>query len=116
MMLATVDGEIAREEMAMFRELAESLRADDAKAFEEAWAAAVRGAAYIGLRSEMIPRERLVGEFVREAGDVFADAAAKASRPRRECAMASLVALAKADGVYSDVERACVAALAKRIG
>ena len=102
MMLAAVDGEIAKEELSLYRELAERMRGANAKDFDAQWAESVKGMAYIGFLSEMQEPEKLVREFVREAGKgLGADA------------IATLERMAVADGVYSRIERDCVAALAK---
>ena len=102
MMLAAVDGEIAKEELFLYRELAERMRGGSAAEFDALWAESVKGMAYIGFLSEMLEPEELVREFVREAckglgpGDI-----------------ATLERMAAADGDYSRIERDCVAALAK---
>ena len=102
MMLAAVDGEIAREELSLYRELAEQLRGGNAEGFDAFWTESVKGMAYIGFLSEMLEPEKLVCEFVREAGNgLGADD------------IAALERMAAADGDYSQIERDCVAALAK---
>ena len=102
MMLAAVDGEIDREELSLYRELAEKFREENASDFDALWAESVKGMAYIGFLSEMLEPEELVREFVREAGDgLVADG------------IAALERMAAADGDYSQIERDCVAALAK---
>ena len=102
MMLAAVDGEIDKEELSLYRELAEKFREGDAAEFDALWAESVKGMAYIGFLSEMLEPEELVREFVREAGDgLGADG------------IAALERMAAADGDYSQIERDCVAALAK---
>ena len=102
MMLAAVDGEIDKEELSLYRELAEKFREGDAADFDALWAESVKGMAYIGFLSEMLEPEKLVREFVREAGDgLGADG------------ISALERMAAADGDYSQIERDCVAALAK---
>ena len=104
MMLAAVDGEIDKEELSLYRELAERMRGGNAAEFDALWAESVKGMAYIGFLSEMLEPEMLVREFVREAGKGFgADD------------IAALERMAEADGDYSRIERDCVAALAKMI-
>ena len=101
MMLAAVDGEIDREELALYRELAERMRGGNAAGFDALWAESVKGMAYIGFLSEMLEPEELVREFVREAGKgLGADN------------IATLERMAAADGDYSRIERDCVSALA----
>ena len=102
MMLAAVDGEIDKEELSLYREQAEKLRGGGAADFDAVWAESVRDMAYIGFLSEMLEPEALVREFVREAGRGLADDG-----------IAALERMASADGDYSRIERACVAALAK---
>ena len=102
MMLAAVDGAIAKEELALYRELAERMRGGGAADFDALWAESVKGMAYIGFLSEMLEPEKLVREFVREAGKgLGADD------------IAALERMAAADGDYSKIERNCVQALAK---
>ena len=102
MMLAAVDGEITKEELSLYRELAEKFREGDAADFDVLWAESVKGMAYIGFLSEMLEPEELVREFVREAGNgLGADG------------IAALERMAAADGDYSEIERNCIAALAK---
>lgn len=102
MMLAAVDGEIAKEELSLYRELAEQFREGNAEGFDALWAESVKGMAYIGFLSEMLEPEKLVREFVREAGKGLGTDA-----------IATLERMAVVDGDYSQIERDCVAALAK---
>ena len=104
MMLAAVDGEIDKEELFLYRELAERMRGGNAADFDVLWAESVKGMAYIGFLSEMLEPEKLVREFVREVGkDLGADG------------IAALERMAAADGDYSKIERDCVWALKERI-
>ena len=104
MMLAAVDGEIDKEELSLYRELAEKFREGDAADFDALWAESVKGMAYIGFLSEMLEPEKLVREFVREVGkDLGADD------------IAALDRMAAVDGDYSKIERDCVRALKERI-
>ena len=101
MMLAAVDGEITKEELSLYRELAEKFREGGAADFDALWAESVKGMAYIGFLSEMLEPEELVREFVREAGNgLGADG------------IAALERMAAADGDYSRIERDCISALA----
>ena len=104
MMLAAVDGEIDKEELSLYRELAERFREGDAAGFDALWAESVKGMAYLGFLSEMLEPERLVREFVREVGEGL-----------RADDIATLERMAAADGDYSRIERDCVSALAKMI-
>ena len=102
MMLAAVDGEIDKEELSLYRELAERMRGGNVARFGDLWAESVKEMAYIGFLSEMLAPEELVGEFVREAGaGLGADG------------IATLERMAAADGDYSRIERDCISALAK---
>ena len=104
MMLAAVDGEIDKEELSLYRELAERMRGGNAADFDALWAESVKGMAYIGFLSEMLEPETLVREFVREVGkDLGAEG------------IAALERMAAADGDYSKIERDCVRALKERI-
>ena len=100
MMLAAADGEIVKEELSQYRELAEKLKGGDATDFDALWAESVKGMAYIGFLSEMLEPEELVREFVREAG-----------RGLGADGIAALERMASADGDYSRIERDCVQAL-----
>ena len=104
LMLAAVDGEIDKEELSLYRELAEKFREGGTADFDALWAESVKGMAYIGFLSEMLEPENLVREFVREVGkDLGAEG------------IAALDRMAAADGDYSKIERDCVRALKERI-
>ena len=100
MVLAAVDGEIAKEELALSRSLAEESRGEDGAPFGRLWERSVRAMAYIGFLSEMVGPEELVREYVREVGRV----------PRRFIAL--LEQMASVDGDFSRIERDCISALA----
>ena len=102
MMLAAVDGEIDKEELSLYRELAERMRGGNVARFDDLWAESVKEMAYIGFLSEMLSPEELVREFVREAGAGLG-----------EDGIATLERMAVADGDYSRIERDCISALAK---
>ena len=102
MMLAAVDGEISKEELSLYRELAKRMRGENTAKFDALWAESVKGMAYIGFLSEMLEPEELVREFVREVGTgLGADDIAVLER------------MAAADGDYSQIERDCISALAQ---
>ena len=101
MMLAAVDGEISKEELSLYRMLAQEFRGTNAASSDARWERSVRAMAYIGFLTEMLPPEEVVREYVREAGRI----------PRRF--IAPLERMASADGDYSRIERDCVSALAK---
>ena len=112
MMLAAVDGEISKDELSLYRGLAERMRGENAFGFEAMWSESVKGMAYIGFISEMLSPEELVREFVREAREAFAANGAEKPQDWR-CAIRTLERMASADGEYSRIERACVSALAQ---
>ena len=103
MMLAAVDGEIAKDELSLYRELAERMRGGNAAGFDALWAESVKGMAYIGFLSEMLEPEGLVREFVREAGEGLGAGG-----------IAALERMAAADGDYSKIERAAIVALSAK--
>ena len=113
--LSAVDGEIAKEELAAFRELTVEYRAGDQEGFDRMWSEALQGASYLGFLSELLPPEGIVGEFVRESEEDFI-AGARAASPE-ECtrAFVALERMAEADGVYSKIERSCIASLSLRL-
>lgn len=104
MMLAAVDGEISKEELALYHKLAEGIRGKDEEGFEDLWERSVRAMAYIGFLTEMLTPEEMVREYVREAGEI----------PRRFVVV--LEKMAAVDGDYSRVERGCITALLKGEG
>lgn len=101
MMLAAVDGEISREELSLYRSLAQDYRGEKASAFDSLWERSVRAMAYIGFLTEMLSPDDIVREYTSEAGQI----------PRRFIAV--LEQMAAADGNYSRVERDCISALAR---
>ena len=102
MMLAAVDGEISREELTLYRSLAQEFRGGSAATFDELWERSVRAMAYIGFLTEMLQPEEIVREYAAEAGRV----------PRQFISV--LERMASADGDYSRIERDCIAALAEK--
>ena len=118
MMLAAADGDISREELALYRKLSRECHRCDADVFEGLWEKSVRAMAYIGFLSEMLPPESLVREYVREAAKEFGPSVEDRGEgsPERKGVILTLERMASADGEYSRIERACIAALARRIG
>ena len=115
MLLASVDGDISAQEMDFFREMAGQVRGGEGAPFEDLWKSALHGAGYLLLQKRLLPKEALVAEFVREAeGDFVAEVAQEVSSERTR-AFKCLEEMAKADNDYSEVERACVEALTKRV-
>lgn len=109
MMMAAVDGEITREELSLYRQLAEEFHDVDAESFEEQWEQSVRAMAYMGFLSEVVSPEELAGEFAREVRSGFADVAEITTAH----VQTALERMAVADGLYSRIERDCIAALAR---
>lgn len=101
MMLAAVDGEISKEELSLYRRLAQEFRSENATLFDRLWEQSVRAMAYIGFLTEMLQPEEVVREYSHEAGRI----------PRRFIAV--LERMASADGDYSRIERECISSLAK---
>ena len=102
MMLAAVDGEISREELTLYRNLAQEFRDGAAATFDDLWERSVRAMAYVGFLTEMLQPEEIVREYADEAGRV----------PRQFISV--LERMAAADGDYSRIERDCIAALAEK--
>lgn len=115
LMLAAVDGEVAPGEIARFRELAAKCRGYGGETFEGLWDSAVRSAGYLLLQSHFLDRRGIVAEFVNEAAKDFVGEIVLETSAQRQRAFEFLDRMAMADGEYSEVERACVAALAKRV-
>lgn len=115
MMVAAVDGQITREELALYRRQADAIRAEDEQSFGQTWKAALESACYIGILAKTLPEEELVAEFVRESELDFARAFGTASAAERKRALGGLVEMAKADGEFAKIERSCILALVKRV-
>lgn len=114
MMLSAVDGEIAKEELAIYRRFAEGVRSGEMSEFGGLWEDAVRSMAYIGFLTDVLPPERIVREYVREVESSL-DPVRQLTDDRRGRFVSVLERLAAADGRYTPVERACVRALAKEL-
>ena len=113
--LSAVDGEIAKEELAAFRELTAEYRAGNQEGFDQMWCEALQGASYLGFLSELLPPEGIISEFVRESEADFIAGARAASPEERTRAFAALERMAEADGVYSQIERSCITSLSLRL-
>ena len=114
MMLAAVDGEIAKEELALYRGVAERIRTGEPSEFDSGWEDSVRSMAYVGFLTAVLPPEKIVREYVREVRETLGSIRSMPPE-RRKRFISTLERLAIADGVYSPVERACVRALAKEM-
>ncbi len=113
-MLAAVDGQVTKAELALFKEQTEALRAQKSGQFDLLWQSAVRSASYLGFLSGEITREEMAAEFVREAGPAFAASMQHVSEECRRRVFATLKRMAEADGDYSAVERLCILTLLDR--
>lgn len=107
MMLAAIDGEISKEELSLYRQLAEEFKGEDVADFESEWDKSVRAMAYIGFLTELLQREVLIDECVRGIREAFSEVGAYDVRR----VIDALELMANADGDYSPVERDLIHAL-----
>ena len=115
MMLAAMDGEIADDEVDRFKELAAKCRGCNGESFETLWDAAIRSAGYLLLQSRFLDQEGLVAAFVAEAEKDFVGEVVLESLVDRTRAFENLERMAMADGDYSEIERAAIAALSAKV-
>ena len=115
LMLAAVDGEIAADEIARFRELAQKCRGYSGESFGVLWEQALRSAGYLLIQSQILERDELVALFVKEAEKDFVGTVILATKEERSRAFAFLERMAMADGDYSEIERDCIVALAQKV-
>jgi len=115
MMLAAVDGDVTVEEIGRFKEVMAKCRGYNGESFEILWESALRSAGYLLLQSRLLPVDELVDVFVHEAERDFVREVILEDSKDRELAFDRLVEMAAADGDYSEVERRCIEALAKRV-
>ena len=115
LMLAAVDGEVGDDEMGRFRELAAKCRGYSGETFETLWDAALRSAGYLLLQSRFLGRDELVAAFVREAERDFVGEIVLALAADRSRAFGLLERMASADGDYSEIERASITALSRKV-
>lgn len=115
MRLAAVDGEVSADEMKLFREMATNCKGYDEDSFGRLWSAALHSAGYLNLQARFLGPEEMVREFVKESEGDFTEEVAEGDSAERNKAFECLEAMAKADGEYSDIERACISALAERV-
>jgi len=115
MMLAAVDGEVAADEIAHFKEMAAQCRGYNGESFETLWEEALRSAGYLLLQTRFLSEDELIAAFVREAETEFVREVIQEVAKDREQAFERLVAMAAADGVCSEIERRCLDALSKRV-
>ena len=115
MMLAAVDGEVSDEELAAFRKMASECDGYSPESFTPLFRATLRSAGYLLLLSRVLPRDELVAAFVEEAEGPFIVKVSRETAEVRGYAVSCLERMAKADGVFSEIERACIDALARRV-
>lgn len=115
LMLAAVDGEVGEDEVGRFKELAEKCRGYSGESFEVLWEQALRSAGYLLIQSRFLGTEDLAAVFVKEAEKDFVGEVILDTRDERVRAFELLDRMAMADGDYSEVEHACIAALAQKV-
>jgi len=115
MMLAAVDGNVAADEVAQFKEMAKQCPGYNGTSFEALWEEALRSAGHLLLQSRLLSEDELVAAFVREAEKDFVGEVIQEVTKDREQAFERLTAMASADGDYSPIERRCIEALATRV-
>lgn len=110
MLLAAIDGAISKEELGLYRQLAERFRGKDTEDdFEAEWEKSIREMAYLGFLSELLPREELVRVGVREMREAFA----LVGEYDVHQVYAALVRMANVDGDYSAIERELIQGFAR---
>ena len=115
LMLAAVDGEVGADEVDRFKELAAKCRGYNGESFDVLWEQALRSAGYLLLQSRFLGPEELAAVFVKEAERDFVGEVILVTREERVRAFELLDRMAMADGDYSAVEHACIAALAQKV-
>ena len=115
LMLAAVDGEVGADEVGRFKELAEKCRGYSGESFDDLWEKAIRSAGYLLIQSRFLGQDELAAAFVKEAEKDFVGTVVLETREERARAFELLERMAMADGDYSPVERASIAALAQKV-
>ena len=115
LMLAAVDGEVGADEVGRFKELAEKCRGYNDDSFDALWEQAVRSAGYLLIQSRFLGQDELAAAFVKEAEKDFVGTVILETKEERARAFDLLERMAMADGDYSAVERASIAALAQKV-
>ena len=115
LMLAAVDGEVDANEVGRFKELASRCRGYNGESFETLWEQALRSAGYLLIQSRFLGTEELAAAFVKEAEKDFVGTVILETSEERVRAFELLDRMATADGDYSEVEHACIAALAQKV-
>ena len=115
LMLAAVDGEVGADEVSRFKELAEKCRGYNGESFGDLWELALRSAGYLLIQSRFLGPDELAAAFVKEAEKDFVGTVILKTKEERSRAFELLERMAMADGDYSAVERASIAALAQKV-
>ena len=115
LMLAAVDGDVSEDEVAHFKDFAAKCRGYSGESFGDLWENAMRSAGYLLLQSRFLSRDELVEAFVKESEGDFVGEAIQETSAERNRAFKFLERMAMADGEYSEIERACIAALMQRV-
>ena len=115
LMLAAVDGEVGADEVGRFKELAAKCRGYNGESFEALWEKALRSAGYLLIQSRFLGVDELAAAFVKEAERDFVGEVVLETREERVRAFEMLDRMAMADGDYSAIEHACIAALAQKV-
>lgn len=115
LMLAAVDGEVGADEVGRFKELAEKCRGYNGESFDALWEQALRSAGYLLIQSRFFGQDELAAAFVKEAEKDFVGTVVLETTEERTRAFELLERMAMADGDYSAVERASIAALAQKV-
>ena len=115
LMLAAVDGEVGADEVSRFKELAAKCRGYNGVSFDILWEQALRSAGYLLIQSRFLGPDELAAAFVKEAEKDFVGTVVLEAKEERSRAFELLEQIAMADGDYSPVERASIAALAQKV-
>ena len=115
LMLTAVDGEVGADEISRFKELAEKCRGYNGESFATLWEQAIRSAGYLLIQSRFLGQDELAAAFVKEAERDFVGTVVLETKEERARAFELLEQIAMADGDYSAVERASIAALAQKV-
>ena len=115
LMLAAVDGEVGADEVGRFKELAAMCRGYNGESFEVLWEQALRSAGYLLIQSRFLGQDELAAAFVKEAERDFVGTVILETQEERVRAFELLDRMAMADGDYSAIEHACIAALAQKV-
>lgn len=115
MMIAAVDGDISKPEMALYWKYAQQLKENDDITLADIWKKALGGAGYLAMQALLLSEDELVDEFLKEVERDFVQKVASEPSEARKQAFECLKAMGEADGEYSPVERRCIFELMKRV-